>query len=84
MKERARIILYSQRGCHLCEEMKAEMAKADCADLYELQEINIETDEALLARYRHDIPVLTIDGTEAFRHRLTAESFRDYLKRMVV
>ena len=78
---KSKVILYSKPGCHLCEEMKAEMANADCADLYELQEINIETDEALLASYRHDIPVLTINGTEAFRHRLTSESFRDYLIR---
>ena len=76
-----KVILYSKPGCHLCEEMKAEMAKADCADLYELQEINIETDEVLLAQYRHDIPVLTINGTEAFRHRLTSGSFREYLTR---
>jgi glutaredoxin len=81
MSERARIILYSKPGCHLCEEMKAEMAKANCPDLYKLEEINIETDGALLARYRHDIPVLIINGTEAFRHRLTAESFQAYLAR---
>ena len=78
---KSKVILYSKPGCHLCEEMKAEMAKADCADLYELQEINIETDEVLLAQYRHDIPVLTINGTEAFRHRLTSGSFREYLTR---
>ena len=79
MSERARIIMYSKPGCHLCEEMKAEMAKASCPDLYELEEINIETDDALLARYRHDIPVLIINGTETFRHRLTRESFQAYL-----
>lgn len=59
--------------------MKKEMAKADCAALYELQEINIESDAELFARYRHDIPVLMINGVEAFRHRLTADSFSDYL-----
>ena len=77
----ARIILYSKPGCHLCEVMKKEMASADCAELYELEEINIESNAELFARYRHDIPVLMIDGVEAFRHRLTAVSFRDYLKK---
>ncbi|HEX6188802.1 MAG TPA: glutaredoxin family protein [Pyrinomonadaceae bacterium] len=81
MRTQARIILYSKPGCHLCEAMKEEMAKADCADLYQLEEINIESDAELSARYRHDIPVLTIDGVEAFRHRLTADSFRAYLKK---
>jgi len=76
----ARIILYSKPGCHLCEVMKKEMAKAGCAELYKLEEINIESTAELFARYRHDIPVLVIDGVEAFRHRLTADSFRSYLR----
>lgn len=81
MKDQVQVILYSKPGCHLCEVMKKEMAKVDCAELYELQEINIESDAELLARYRHDIPVLMIDGVEAFRHRLTADSFRACLKK---
>ena len=73
------VTLYSKPGCHLCELMKQEMADADCAELYELTEINIESDPELLARYRYDIPVLLIDGIEAFRHRLSAEAFRQAL-----
>ena len=80
MITRAQIILYSKPGCHLCEVMKKEMAKADCAELYELDEISIERDAELFARYSHDIPVLLIDGVEAFRHRLTAEAFYNYLR----
>lgn len=77
MKQRVRITLYSKPGCHLCEVMKAEMTKADCAEMYELEEINIEGDPELFARYQNDIPVLLINGVEAFRHRLTADRFRD-------
>jgi glutaredoxin len=78
MKDKAHVILYSKPGCHLCEVMKAEMAKAGCGELYELEEINIESDPALLARYRNEIPVLVIDGSEVFKHRLSAEAFGDY------
>lgn len=60
--------------------MKAEMARAGGADLYELNEIDIATDAALLARYRDDIPVLTMNGVEVFRHRLTAADFLARLK----
>ena len=80
LKDQVQVILYSKPGCHLCEVMKKEMVKADCAELYTLREINIESDAELFARYRHDIPVLMIEGVEAFRHRLTADSFRAYLK----
>ena len=83
MNKQAQVLLYSKPGCHLCEVMKEEMAKAGCAELYKLEEINIEGDAALLARYRYDIPVLMIGGEEAFRHRLTADSFRAYLIKCV-
>jgi hypothetical protein len=76
LETKARVVLYSKPGCHLCEEMKAEMSKARCADLYSLEEINIEGDAVLLARYGFEIPVLSINGVEAFRHRLRAEEFK--------
>lgn len=79
IKAKARVILYSKPGCHLCEIMKAEMVKAGCAELYELEEINIEADPALLARYRNEIPFLLIDGLEAFKYRLSSSAFREYL-----
>ena len=82
MQERAQLILYSKPGCHLCQEMKAEMSKANCAGLYELQEINIESDAELFARHRNDIPVLSINGVEAFKHRLSSADFRDYLNQL--
>lgn len=77
-----RVILYTKPGCHLCEEMKAEMNRADCAALYNLEEINIERDPELLARYQNDIPVLSIDGLEAFKHRLSSDAFRNYLRHL--
>ena len=79
MAEKALLILYTKPGCHLCDEMKLEIQRADCAELYALAEVNIETDSNLLVRYRYEIPVLIIDGVEAFRHRLRAEDFKSRL-----
>jgi glutaredoxin len=81
-ESKARVVLYSKPGCHLCEEMKAEMASAGCSDHFTLAEINIELDPELLERYRYDIPVLTINDVEVFRHRLRAEEFKIYLIRL--
>ncbi len=72
----AHVIIYSRPGCHLCEEAKEAMRAANCAEAYSLSEVNIESDRGLLERYQHDIPVITIDDVEAFRHRLTAAEFR--------
>jgi glutaredoxin len=74
---KVQVTLYSKPGCHLCDEMKSEIARAHCAEVFDLKEVNIESDPELLARYRFDIPVLLIDGVEAFRHRLTADEFRE-------
>ena len=77
----ARIVIYSRPGCHLCEEAKKVMQASGCREEYTLEEINIESDAELLRRYRYDIPVITVNGEEAFRHRLTAEEFRARLKK---
>ena len=73
---KARVVIYSRPDCHLCEDAKLVIQVANCAEEYTLEEINIESDPDLLRRYRYDIPVITINGVEAFRHRLTADEFR--------
>ena len=78
---KASVVIYSRPGCHLCEKAKEAIAAAQCADEYTLDEINIENDPDLLKRYRYDIPVIIINGLEAFRHRLTAEAFREKLRK---
>ena len=73
-------MIYSRPGCHLCDEAKHVIEAADCGDKYTLDEINIESDPDLLRRFQYDIPVITIDGVEAFRHRLTVEGFWERLE----
>ena len=57
------------------------MAAAGCAELYELEEINIDDDPALKERYGWEIPVVTINGIKAFKYRLTAAEFKRRLQR---
>lgn len=79
MIKRAQVRLYTRPGCHLCEEMLREMLAADCADEYQLEEINIDDDPVLKQRYGLKIPVLTINGKEAFKYRLTAAEFKQHI-----
>jgi glutaredoxin len=79
MGDKARVVLYTKEGCSLCDKMKQEMRRADVKELYTLEEVDIEKDAGLFDKYRYEIPVLFINGAEAFRHRLTAEGFREYL-----
>ena len=77
------VIVYSRPGCHLCDEAKAVMQNAGCSDRFTLEEINIESDEELLRKYKYDIPIVTIDGLEAFRHRVNVDEFRKSIKQSV-
>ena len=47
-----------------------------CEWLYTYEEVDILSDAELTGRYGWDIPVVLIDGTHAFKHRLTAAEFR--------
>jgi glutaredoxin len=74
------VIVYSRPGCHLCDEAKATIQSSGVADRFTLEEINIESDEELLRKYRYDIPVVTLNGVEVFRHRVDKDKFRKLIQ----
>ncbi len=73
--------LYTKPGCHLCDEARREMEAAGCSGRFTYEEIDILSDDELQRRYGRDIPVVLIDGTHAFKHRLTAAEFRRAIER---
>ena len=77
------VIIYSRPGCHLCEEATKAILSAGCAELYTLKHVNIEDEPELLARYKDDIPVITFDGVETFRHRITSHQFAKALRQRI-
>ena len=74
------LTLYSRPGCHLCDEMKAVVARVAGAIPLSLQEIDISTDPALEARYGPEIPVLLIAGKKAAKYRVTEAALVRLLK----
>lgn len=80
---KAHVIIYSRPGCHLCDEAKAVMLNAGCSDRFTLEEVNIDSDRELLNKYKYDIPVVVIDGVEAFKHRVDPAEFRMRVKSRV-
>ena len=63
--------------------MKEVMSKSGCAELFALEEIDIESDAELFARYQYEIPVLSINGVEAFKHSLRSDEFKEYVTSLV-
>ena len=60
------VVLYAKPGCHLCEDAKTEIEAARRTRDFTLTEIDISTDPVLFRKYGERIPVVEIDGEEAF------------------
>lgn len=69
------VIIYSRPNCHLCDVAKQSIEEANCAGRFTLEIVNIENDPELQARYGLDIPVVTVEGHEEFRHRVDPKRF---------
>jgi glutaredoxin len=59
----SRLVLYARPDCHLCDEARAglERLRSDGAE-FELEEIDIDSDDELLRRYLERIPVIEVSG----------------------
>jgi len=75
-----RLTLYTRRQCHLCDEMKAVVRDAVRTWDVTVDEVDVDGDAALLARYGQDVPVLALDGREVARHRLTPDALAALLQ----
>lgn len=81
MSPKPHVIIYTKPGCHLCEEAKREMERAGGGDAYTFEEVNILSDPDLGRRYGTEIPVVLINGTHAFKYRLSADEFKRALRK---
>jgi len=59
------VTVYAREGCHLCEVALDELRRLGRADL-EIETVDIEADDELLARYLERIPVVALDGVELY------------------
>ncbi|MDX6697515.1 MAG: hypothetical protein QOE65_912 [Solirubrobacteraceae bacterium] len=60
------VTLYGRPDCHLCDDARAVLLRVREEIAFELDERDIEADDDLFRRYLERIPVVTIDGEEAF------------------
>ncbi len=60
------VVLYGRPGCHLCEEAAAVVERVRARLPFRLERRDIESDDTWFTAYLERIPVVTIDGVEAF------------------
>jgi glutaredoxin len=76
-----KVVLYGAEGCHLCERARETLATLNAELDFELVEVGIDGDPELEARYRELIPVVEIDGQQAFVYFVQPEALRRKLER---
>jgi glutaredoxin len=60
------VVLFSRPGCCLCDDAREVLLQARARYGFDFQERDIDQDDTLLRAYLERIPVVTIDGVEAF------------------
>jgi glutaredoxin len=72
---------FTRQGCHLCDDARAVLLAERERTPFDLEEIDIETDDALVREYGLRIPVVVVDGEEAFEYTVDAEELAARLAR---
>jgi glutaredoxin len=71
------VTLYARPDCHLCDEARAGLKRLRAEGLdFELEEVNIDADDELHARYLERIPVVELDGEVLSELHLDADGLR--------
>ncbi|MEA2614056.1 MAG: hypothetical protein QOI52_2015 [Chloroflexota bacterium] len=73
------VTLYGKPGCCLCDEAKDAIKAARLDRDFELHEVDISLDPELHRQYGERIPVVEIDGVEAFELTLDPGALQDRL-----
>ena len=77
------VVLYGKPHCSLCDHAR-EVVEDVVDELYPQLEpditcLDITSNDLLFERYRHDIPVVAVDGEELFRLKVDPAALRSQL-----
>lgn len=75
--------IYSKPNCCLCDQARAVLERVCERIPFDLVEEDIRADPAIFAAFRYDIPVVIIDGHQAFKLRLEEAEVEAYLRRVM-
>jgi glutaredoxin len=72
---RPSVILYTRSGCCLCDDAKRVIGQARRRAEFDYRELDIDADPELRRQYNDEVPVIAINGSKAFKYRVTVEEF---------
>lgn len=69
------VIVYSRKGCHLCEIVKETLNKLHRRGGFTWSEVDVDSDDQLRRQFTDEVPVVFIDGRKAFKYRMNEQEF---------
>ncbi len=69
------VIVYSRKGCHLCEIVKESLVKLHKRGGFDWREVDVDSDAELRRQYNDQVPVVFINGRKAFKYRMDEREF---------
>jgi glutaredoxin len=69
------VVIYSRKGCHLCEVVKESLEKLARRGGFTWQEVDVDSDGELRRQFNDEVPVVFIDGRKAFKYRMDEREF---------
>lgn len=73
------LILYGRQGCHLCEEMAEGVKHSLVSRNVVLQQVDVDSDLVLKARFDREVPLLFEGEREICRHELNQVALEAWL-----
>jgi glutaredoxin len=70
-----KVTLYTRAGCCLCDDAKQVLLDARRRAAFDYEEVDIDADPVLVARYNDEVPVIAINGAKAFKYRIDMHEF---------
>jgi glutaredoxin len=75
MADSRQVLLYTRKGCHLCEIVKESLLKLHRHGGFQWREVDVDSDDKLRREYNDQVPVVFIDGRKAFKYRMDEREF---------
>ena len=69
------VVVYSRKGCHLCEIVNETLVKLQRRGGFSWSEIDVDSDDELRRQFTDEVPVVFIDGRKAFKYRMDEREF---------
>jgi glutaredoxin len=73
--EHREVIVYSRKGCHLCEIVKESLVKLHKRGGFNWRDVDVDSDPDLRRQYNDQVPVVFINGRKAFKYRMDEQEF---------